>query len=123
MGDTSIKSDIELSIVLQEDEVYFKDQRVSQVIQSNVNQLLVALWDKPGYYRIQRKSYENHVTYIPDETGVKHNYHCTDLVGISADNLSFIQYFIARTETAINIIDTVKEKVYCLSEEPSSNHK
>ena len=123
--ESELPAEIKISIELQ-DEEYFKGQRVSQVIISNVNQLLVALWEESGFYRIQRSTYDHQITYIADETGVPNNYHCTDLIGIKADptdSSSFIQYFIARTETAINIIDTVKEKIYCLAEEPNYKHK
>ena len=49
-----VKDKYEIMIELQ-DERYFIGERVSQVINSNVNQLLVALWDKPGFFKIDRR--------------------------------------------------------------------
>ena len=96
------------------------------MINSNVNQLLVALWETPGFFKIDRRKAEQKITHIEDETRIPGNYHCTDLVGIRSDSeeqASYIQYYIARTEAAINIIDTVKEKVYCLTQERNYRHK
>ena len=105
-----------MKITLQE-ERYFVGQRVSQVVSSNVNQLLVALWDEPGYIKLDRKRAELKLTYIEDKTRVPNNLRCTDLIGIWSDDAqvsSYMQYFVARTQAAINIIDIVKDKVYCL---------
>ena len=57
------KGDYEVTIELQE-ERYFIGERVSQVVNSNVNQLLVALWDKPGFLKIDRRRNEQKVTLI-----------------------------------------------------------
>ena len=113
------KEKFKVTIELQQ-ERYFSGQRVSQVVNSNVNQLLVALWEEKGFYKIDRRTSEKKVTLIEDETEIERNYHCTDLVGIRSENEnhpSYIQYYIARTEAAINIVDTVKEKIYCLHRE------
>ena len=114
-----------VTIELQE-ERYFEGQRVSQVINSNVNQLLVALWEEPGYFKIDRRRTGLEMTHIEDETNVANNFQCTDLVGLRCESdeaPSYVQYFIARTQAAINIVDTVKEKVYCLQQEPNYKFK
>ena len=90
---------------------------MSQVINSNINQLLVALWDDPGYYKIERRQFDQKITYISDSGNVENNINCTDLIQISSENedsMSYPQYFISRTKTAINVIDIVREKIYCL---------
>ena len=110
------EDEIKVEIELQE-ERYFVGERVSQVVNSNVNQVLASIWDKPGFFKIERSINESQVTHIEDNTGVLGNDQCTDLIGIrtqSEDTASYIQYFIARTQSAVNIIDTVKEKMYCL---------
>ena len=61
-------------------ERYFEGRRVSQAINSNVNQLLVALWDEPGYYKVERRQYEHKITYIEDSSNIENNYNCTDLM-------------------------------------------
>ena len=94
---------------------------MSQVIETNVNQLLVTLWDDPGYYKIDRKQGENTtITYIEDYGGIEDNVNCTDLIQISTENeenASYQHYIISRTKSALNIIDTIKDKVYCLYQE------
>ena len=99
---------------------------MSQVINSNINQLLVALWDDPGYYKIERRQFDQKITYISDSGNVENNINCTDLIQISSeneDNMSYPQYFISRTKTAINVIDIVREKIYCLYQERNYTHK
>ena len=118
-GTKADKDKFKISIALQE-ERYFEGKRVSQVINSNVNQILVALWDEPGFFKIDRRTTEQKITKIEDTTNIPGNINCTDLVAIrsdSDDQPTYIQYYIARTQAAINIVDTVKEKVYCLIEE------
>ena len=54
---------------------------MSQVIETNVNQLLVTLWDDPGYYKIDRKHGENTtITYIENYEEIEDNINCTDLI-------------------------------------------
>ena len=108
------RTDITIELL---DECYFEGQRVSQVINSNINQLLVALWDDPGYYKIERRQYDKKTTYISDSGNIENNIHCTDLIQISSENeenMSYNHYFISRTKSAINVVDIVREKIYCL---------
>ena len=117
------RTDITIELL---DECYFEGQRVSQVINSNINQLLVALWDDPGYYKIERRQYDKKTTYISDTGNIENNIHCTDLIQISSENeenMSYNHYFISRTESAINVVDIVREKIYCLYQEKNNTHK
>ena len=99
-------------------ERYFEGQRVSQIINTNVvNQLLVTIWDDSGYYKIDRKQDEFKMSYIEDLSNIEDNNNCTDLIQVSTeneDNASYQSYFISRTQNAINLIDTTRERAYCL---------
>ena len=69
------EDEIKVEIELQE-ERYFVGERVSQVVNSNVNQILAALWNKPGFFKIERSINESQVTFIEDNTGVPGNDQC-----------------------------------------------
>ena len=76
--------------------------------------------------KIDRRRNEQKVTLIEDDTEIPSNHQCTDLIGIRTNGdeaPSYIQYFIARTLSAINIIDTVKEKMYCLQVDQNYRYK
>ena len=79
--------------------------------------MLVTLWDDSGYYKIDRKQDEFKMSYIEDKNNIEYNINCTDLIQVSTENeenASYQSYFISRTKSAINLIDTTREKAYCL---------
>ena len=95
---------------------------MSQVISSNLNQILATVWDEPGVWKIDRTSNEIEVTLIEDDTNIEGNINCTDLISIqqaNSESPNYFQYFIARTAVAINIVDTNRNKIYCLALEPN----
>ena len=119
------KAGAKATIELKE-ERYFEGQGVARVANCNVNQLLVALWDVPGYYKLERATFEHTCTLIGDRTRIEGNFQCTDLVPLGApsdDQPQFVQYFVARTLAAVNIVDTVRERVYDLERDPGLRQK
>ena len=55
---------------------------MSQVISSNLNQILATVWDEPGVWKIDRTSNEIEVTLIEDDTNIEGNINCTDLISV-----------------------------------------
>ena len=113
---------VESTLILLHEERYFEGKRVSQVIASNLNQILATVWDEPGVWKIDRTSNEIEVTLIEDDTNIEGNINCTDLISIqqaNSESPNYFQYFIARTAVAINIVDTSRNKIYCLALEPN----
>ena len=117
---------IKSTLILLDEERYLLGRRVSQVVSSSLNQILATVWDEPGVWKIDRNSNESEVTLIEDDTHIEGNIHCTDLISIqqaNSESPNYRQYFIARTEVAINIVDADRNKIYCLALEPNCPSK
>jgi len=95
-------------------EYYLKGERISQVafvgnteIESQNAVLLVSVWDKSGYYLIDRV--ENNVT--PLESCNEKDQFCTDLTALDP---SLNTFFVARSSQSLSLIDVSTAKVYPL---------
>jgi len=104
-------------------EYYLKGERISQVafagnteIESRNALLLVSVWDKSGYYLIDRV--ENKVT--PVDSCNKKDQFCTDLTAL--DPL-LDTFFVARSSQSLSLIDVSTAKVYPLIASPNPVQK
>ena len=95
-------------------EYYLKGERISQVafagnteIESRNAVLLVSVWNKSGYYLIDRV--ENTVT--PVDSCNKKDQFCTDLTALDP---SLNTFFVARSSQSLSLIDVSTAKVYPL---------
>lgn len=70
-----------------EQESYLDKKRVSQVAELTNNTLIVAVWDESGYYYIDRSSIVPNPVKIEDTT-MKMNFYCTDLVNLPIPKVS-----------------------------------
>lgn len=78
--------------------------------------LLVTVWDKPGYYHIDR--IEKTVTHI--EASTPNDRFCTDLAVLDP---SYSQFFVARSSKSLSIVDVQVGKAYPLILSPNTVQK
>jgi len=95
-------------------EKYLEGERISQVvfagnstIEARSSVLLVTVWNKPGYYLIDRV--DKKVTHI--EASTQKDQFCTDLTVLDP---SLSQFFVARSSQSLSIVDVRVGKAYPL---------
>lgn len=108
------------------DEKYFEGKRVSQVIQLERYSCLVAIWDEPGYYFLERSN--KTVVKIEDHSFDNNNVACNDLflfdAGKNSLNSKFRNAFaVSRTLNAINFIDIKGQTVHTMLEVKNSSSR
>jgi hypothetical protein len=84
--------------------------------------LLATIWNKSGYQLIHRFSdSDDSILLIRDtkETSLNKGWFCTDLVPLPDST----QFFLSRTQNAVNLIDVVNNKIYKLVDCPNSVQK
>jgi hypothetical protein len=86
--------------------------------------LLATIWNKSGYQLIHRfanSDSDDDILLIRDtkETSVNKGWFCTDLVPLPNST----QFFLSRTQNAVNLIDVVNNKIHKLVDCPNSVQK
>ena len=100
-----------------------------------MDQLLVTVWNKPGYLLVERmtklssdeeqnypdKKKRDCICLISAENTVQKDWFCTDLVPLAPGVLD--QFYVARSQSSLNLVDITAGKVYPLSVQPNPLQK